>query len=277
MTTPTPRAALKGILARLANLPACNVVWDPEPEPSVLKPPASLAISGATNASPIVLTLPTTLHLSTGMPLVVANVSGNTAANGTWNSVTLVDGTHVSLDGSTGNGAYTSGGTASPLVPWRWGLLRVSASSRSSKGWDDFKYNDNGNGTFSMKSFGGRRIVLGIDYFSFDPALTVMADDVLEDVRTKIWHPDILDALNQNSLVAVTYGDILKLPRSVNGRELSAAHLDIHVRLAVVDNNVNEVGGAGGVNSWIMEGEGTGTITREDGTTTTQTIDGPNS
>ena len=48
----TPRAALKAIFARLAGLPASCVVWKDEVEPSVLKPPSSIAITGATNASP---------------------------------------------------------------------------------------------------------------------------------------------------------------------------------------------------------------------------------
>ena len=72
-----------------------------------------LTISGATNVSPIVVTT-TTHSLSTGDKVVIAGVAGNTAANGAWN-VTVVTATTFSLDGSTGNGAYTSGGTATRL------------------------------------------------------------------------------------------------------------------------------------------------------------------
>jgi hypothetical protein len=70
----------------------------------------NLQITGATNASPIVLTVTSTFGLATGMPGLVTGVQGNPAANGYWPSFTVVDGTHVSLDGSTGNGAYTGGG-----------------------------------------------------------------------------------------------------------------------------------------------------------------------
>ena len=70
-----------------------------------------LTITGATNASPIVLTVSSTTELRTGMTVTVANVGGNTAANGRWASITVVDATHVSLDGSTGSGAYTTGGS----------------------------------------------------------------------------------------------------------------------------------------------------------------------
>lgn len=66
-------------------------------------------VTGATNASPIVIT--SASHgLTTGTRITVADVLGNTAANGSFN-VTNINATTFSLDGSTGNGAYTSGGT----------------------------------------------------------------------------------------------------------------------------------------------------------------------
>ena len=71
----------------------------------------SLSITGATNASPIVLTVSSTKGLETGMRCDVTGVVGNTAANVTDNLITVVDATHISLDGTTGNGAYVSGGT----------------------------------------------------------------------------------------------------------------------------------------------------------------------
>jgi hypothetical protein len=71
-----------------------------------------VAVTGATNASPIVLT-------STGHNLVsedvisVSGILGNTAANGIF-TVTKVDANSFSLNGSSGNGAYVSGGTWLP-------------------------------------------------------------------------------------------------------------------------------------------------------------------
>ena len=66
-------------------------------------------VTGATNASPIVIT--SANHgLTTGMRVTVASVGGNTAANSDW-TITRVDSNTFSLDSSTGNGAYTSGGT----------------------------------------------------------------------------------------------------------------------------------------------------------------------
>lgn len=68
----------------------------------------SAAITGATNASPIVIT--SADHgLTTGTRVTISGVGGNTAANSTF-VVTYIDADTFSLDGSTGNGAYTSGG-----------------------------------------------------------------------------------------------------------------------------------------------------------------------
>jgi hypothetical protein len=72
-------------------------------------------ITGATNASPIVITDAAHGYV-TGQQVQVAGVGGNTAANGTW-TITVIDGSHFSLNGSTGNGAYTSGGTAALVAP----------------------------------------------------------------------------------------------------------------------------------------------------------------
>jgi phage-related protein len=76
----------------------------------------SATIIGATNASPIVIETDLEHRFKDGSTVVIASVGGNTAANGTWTLV-VVDGTHFSLTGSTGNGAYTSGGTAAVSLP----------------------------------------------------------------------------------------------------------------------------------------------------------------
>ncbi len=67
------------------------------------------AVTGATNASPIVITSPS--HgLTTGERVNISGVTGNTAANGDW-TITVIDASSFSLNGSTGNGDYISGGT----------------------------------------------------------------------------------------------------------------------------------------------------------------------
>lgn len=72
------------------------------------------AISGATNASPIVLTLLAGHGFQPGELAYVIGVTGNTAANSGAGSdwvIGPVTATTVALVGSSGNGAYISGGT----------------------------------------------------------------------------------------------------------------------------------------------------------------------
>lgn len=65
-------------------------------------------LTAASNANPIVIT--STAHgLATGARVTISGVLGNTAANGTW-SIVQIDANTFSLNGSVGNGAYTSGG-----------------------------------------------------------------------------------------------------------------------------------------------------------------------
>lgn len=66
-------------------------------------------VAGASNASPIVIT-DADHGLTTGTAVTISGVGGNTAANGTF-VVTRINANTFSLNGSVGNGAYTSGGT----------------------------------------------------------------------------------------------------------------------------------------------------------------------
>jgi hypothetical protein len=68
------------------------------------------SISAASNASPISIVTTTTNSLSTGAWVTISGVTGNLAANGTW-AITVTNGTTFTLQGSTGNGNYTGGGT----------------------------------------------------------------------------------------------------------------------------------------------------------------------
>jgi len=78
-------------------------------------------VTNATNATPIVITM--TAHgFTTGSYVTVADVAGNTAANGT-HVITKVDNNTFSLDSSVGNGSYTTGGTASSAGLYRYAIL----------------------------------------------------------------------------------------------------------------------------------------------------------
>ena len=80
---------------------------------ALYSPPANNVngnVTGATKASPIVITTSAAHGLATGAIATIAGVKGNTAANGTW-AITVLSATTFSLNGSTGNANYTSNGT----------------------------------------------------------------------------------------------------------------------------------------------------------------------
>jgi len=74
----------------------------------------ALLITGATNATPIVITTSGAHGLSTGDKVAIKSVLGNTAANGNW-TITVLSSTTFSLDTSSGSGAWTSGGYVVPV------------------------------------------------------------------------------------------------------------------------------------------------------------------
>lgn len=80
-------------------------------DPTTVSNGLSRTITGATNATPIVITTSVAHLFATGDTVVVSGVLGNTAANGTW-TITKISATTFSLATSVGSGAYTSGGTA---------------------------------------------------------------------------------------------------------------------------------------------------------------------
>lgn len=71
---------------------------------------SSFSVSGATNTSPIQITTSTTHSFVQGQTVVITGVTGNTAANGTF-SINIIDSTHFTLNGSTGNGTFAGGGS----------------------------------------------------------------------------------------------------------------------------------------------------------------------
>jgi hypothetical protein len=83
----------------------------------------TVAISAATNAAPIKITA-TSHGYKSGQKTAIAGVGGNTAANGNF-TVTVIDPNNFTLNGSAGNGAYTSGGVA---VNLNWGGCSVWVS-----------------------------------------------------------------------------------------------------------------------------------------------------
>jgi len=102
------------------------------------RPNVTEGIDGATNASPIVITTSSTHNLVTGDKVVVEDVAGNTAANGTWR-ITVVSSTTFSLDGSTGNGVYVGGlDTATYTGGEKWDLVYIDKSDNDITVIEDF-------------------------------------------------------------------------------------------------------------------------------------------
>lgn len=75
---------------------------------------ASSTITAATNASPIAVTTSAAHGLESNDIIAISGAVGNTAVNGQF-TVTVVDATHFTLNGSSGNGAWTSGGTVAHI------------------------------------------------------------------------------------------------------------------------------------------------------------------
>lgn len=69
-----------------------------------------ITVTGATNATPIVITLGAGHGLKDGDRIQITGITGNTNANGKW-TLSNVGATTATLVGSSGNGAF--GGTAS--------------------------------------------------------------------------------------------------------------------------------------------------------------------
>lgn len=72
--------------------------------------PIAQVLGAVNNGSGLIrLTLSSTANMTTNDVWVVQNVAGTTEANGTW-PITVIDGTHIDLQGSTFTHAYVSGG-----------------------------------------------------------------------------------------------------------------------------------------------------------------------
>lgn len=67
-------------------------------------------VSGGTAASPIVFTTSAPHGFAVGMMVTVSGVNGLTGANGTWRVSAVGSATTFTAEGTTGGGAYTSGG-----------------------------------------------------------------------------------------------------------------------------------------------------------------------
>jgi hypothetical protein len=82
---------------------------------SVFVPVNQSTITAASNASPIAITTAQPHGYQNVMQVSIVGALGNTAANGTF-TVTVTSATSFTLNGSTGNGIWTSGGIATGIL-----------------------------------------------------------------------------------------------------------------------------------------------------------------
>ena len=123
-STTTPVDATSGAPNRLSFLPYNNFSSGV----------TQTTISGATNATPIVLTVASGTGFASGDFVLVQDVGGNTNANGVFQIT--VSGTSITLVGSASGAAYTSGGTMTlmPLSPsYNIALPKVCAAILNDK------------------------------------------------------------------------------------------------------------------------------------------------
>ena len=95
--------------------------------------PVGGGVTAATNASPIQITTSSAHGLATNNVVWITGVNGNLGANSpqgnaAW-TITKVDNTNFTLNGSIGTGAYTAGGTVYLIGPNNWILPAPSVGA----------------------------------------------------------------------------------------------------------------------------------------------------
>jgi hypothetical protein len=107
---------------------------------------SALTITAATNATPIVITTSIAHGVVDVTRVTVIGVGGNLGANGSW-VAERISTTQLKLRGSVGSGAFTSGGTVTPISTFTKiaelvnletigiTLRMVDASSHEGNGW----------------------------------------------------------------------------------------------------------------------------------------------
>ena len=163
---------------------------------------ATSTITNASNASPIVITTSANHGYSTGDTVNVTGVGGNTAANGSsptgfW-TITVVDNTHFSLDGSAGNGAYTSGGTASKNVTRIGDFSGLNTDPANGTFWGVNEFGNGGTGNTAIAGFTPED----------RPVLTAPSDQTAVEGASKAFNlGSFVDADGSPWTVRVNWGD----------------------------------------------------------------------
>lgn len=183
------------------NARTINRVWD--------MGTSAITITGASSASPIVITA-ASHGFSDDDIVIVHDVGGNTAANGTF-KITYIGANSFSLDGSTYNAAYTSGGKVFAVTGNDWTPMDKISLDESTMQADD---------RFFMR---GRAIV--VDYPEFTNDLVVdytkiaaELTDIDDEYHDALVSWDVINLIRIPDQEAKDYGDKV---------ETKAFHTDI--------------------------------------------------
>ncbi len=121
-------------------------------------PSSTVNVTGATNATPIVITTGSAHGYATGDEVEIASVGGNTNANG-FRRVTVLTTTTFSLqdvfgNNVAGNAAYTSGGTSRK---WTWSTVTPNLTSKTAARYGRLTNGTTGTGTLLVTNLGNLR------------------------------------------------------------------------------------------------------------------------
>jgi uncharacterized delta-60 repeat protein len=117
------------VVAGYTTLNATKDGLNPVPISNLGVPILQGTITNATNTGPITITSANHGLLS-GTRVNISGVQGNTNANGSY-VITVIDKNTFFLNGSTGNAAYTAGGTwtVTPPKAWNFAVARINAQN----------------------------------------------------------------------------------------------------------------------------------------------------
>lgn len=174
------------------------------------------AITGATNATPIVVTTTSPHGLTSNDTVDISGVTGNTAANGTGWAITKLTATTFSLTGSVGNGVYGAGGA---VVAHRLTLERYQAFQKPGSNGEvrPFGATFNNDGLYSaFGSFAGDYKISNTDSTAQRLTIPEAADgvDVTMQLGT-IAHGGVSVLVGKNNIAALSQTD-----SAGNSREL---------------------------------------------------------
>lgn len=154
-------------------------------------------VTGATNAGPVVITTSAAHGFYDQMPLTVASVGGNTAANGTWyvkatgyTSTTFALYQDLALTiPVTGNGAYTSGGTATAITKFTKEFRKADQVTVDGVTWYELASTPGTDGSLTLTAnyagttATGQRLVKTIPTLRMIRPSYITATNTINDIR----------------------------------------------------------------------------------------------